>query len=69
MKEQTIAGDTSQDSKQAVESSPIVVTEDNFPQAYKNMRFDAIIKKAGGAINSKKWVQHPVILRSNLLYA
>lgn len=48
MKEQTIAGDTSQDSKQAVESSPIVVTEDNFPQAYTNMRFDAIIKQAGG---------------------
>ena len=32
-KEQTIAGDTSQDSKQAEESSPII-TEDNFPQAY-----------------------------------
>ena len=53
MKEQTIAGDESQDSKQAVESSPIIVTEDNFPQAYTNMRFDAIIKQPG-AINKFK---------------
>jgi len=30
------------------ESSSIIVTQDNFPQAYTNLRFDAIIKKAGG---------------------
>lgn len=29
-------------------SSGIIVTEDNFPQAYSNLRFDAIIKQAGG---------------------
>ena len=34
-------------------SSPILVTEDNFPQAYTNLRFDAIIKQAGG-INTFK---------------
>lgn len=28
--------------------SEIIVTEDNFPQAYSNLRFDAIIKQAGG---------------------
>ena len=36
------------DSDRAVQSMPIVVTEDNFPQAYSNLRFDAIIKQAGG---------------------
>ena len=30
------------------ESTPIIVTQDNFPQAYTNLRFDAIIKKSGG---------------------
>ena len=39
------------------QSSPIVVTEDNFPQAYSNLRFDAIIKQAGG-IN--KFLEMPV---------
>ncbi len=39
------------------EMSPIIVTEDNFPQAYTNLRFDAIIKKAGG-IN--KFLEMPV---------
>ena len=29
-------------------SSPIIVTEDNFPQAYSNLRFDNIIKNTGG---------------------
>lgn len=29
-------------------ASPIIVTEDNFPQAYSNMRFGAILQKAGG---------------------
>lgn len=29
-------------------ASPIIVTEDNFPQAYTNLRFDAIINQAGG---------------------
>ena len=33
---------------QADKSSPIVVTEENFPQAYSNLRFDAIIKQTGG---------------------
>jgi len=39
------------------ESSSIIVTQDNFPQAYTNLRFDAIIKKAGG-IN--KFLEMPV---------
>jgi len=29
-------------------AAPTIVTQDNFPQAYTSMRFDAIIKKAGG---------------------
>ena len=29
-------------------TTPIIVTQDNFPQAYTNMRFAAIIKKTGG---------------------
>lgn len=41
----------------SVQSSPIIVTEDNFPQAYSNLRFDAIIKQAGG-IN--KFLEMPV---------
>ena len=45
------------DSDRAVQSMPIVVTEDNFPQAYSNLRFDAIIKQAGG-IN--KFLEMPV---------
>lgn len=35
-------------SVESKESSSIIVTQDNFPQAYTNLRFDAIIKKAGG---------------------
>jgi len=38
-------------------SSGIIVTEDNFPQAYSNLRFDAIIKQAGG-IN--KFLEMPI---------
>jgi len=30
------------------DSSPVIVTKDNYPQAYTNMRFNAVIKKAGG---------------------
>ena len=45
------------DSGKSVQSSAIVVTEDNFPQAYSNLRFDAIIKQAGG-IN--KFLEMPV---------
>ena len=30
------------------DSSPTIVTQDNFPQAYSNMRLGAIVKKAGG---------------------
>jgi len=33
---------------QEKQDAPIIVTQDNFPQAYTNLRFDAIIKKAGG---------------------
>ena len=40
---------TSIEGRQIAEgSSGITVTEDNFPQAYSNLRFDAIIKQAGG---------------------
>ena len=38
-------------------SSAIVVTQDNFPQAYSNLRFDAIIKQAGGV---NKFLEMPV---------
>lgn len=48
----------SEGKEQDKESSPIVVTEENFPQAYSNMRFDAIIKQAGG-IN--KFLEMPVV--------
>lgn len=41
---------TKKDSSEAKNEEPvsIIVTQDNFPQAYTNLRFDAIIKKAGG---------------------
>jgi hypothetical protein len=32
----------------APKSGPTIVTQDNFPQAFTNMRFGAIVKKAGG---------------------
>jgi len=32
----------------SVLASPAIVTQDNFPQAYTNMRFGAILKKSGG---------------------
>ena len=38
-------------------SSGIVVTEDNFPQAYSNLRFNAIIKNTGGV---NKFLEMPV---------
>ena len=38
------------------DSSPIIVTEDNFPQAYTNLRFASIVKQTGG-IN--KFVEMP----------
>lgn len=34
--------------EEAAESKGIIVTEENFPQAYTNMRLNAVIKKAGG---------------------
>lgn len=36
------------DNDKSEESTSIIVTQDNFPQAYTNLRFEAIIKKAGG---------------------
>ncbi|MBT8293247.1 MAG: DUF1214 domain-containing protein [Eudoraea sp.] len=41
---------TKKDSSEVKNEEPasIIVTQDNFPQAYTNLRFDAIIKKAGG---------------------
>jgi hypothetical protein len=38
-------------------SSGIIVTEDNFPQAYSNLRFDAIINNTGGV---NKFLEMPV---------
>ena len=38
-------------------SSSIVVTENNFPQAYSNLRFDNIIKNTGGV---NKFLEMPV---------
>lgn len=38
-------------------AEPIIVTEDNFPQAYTNLRFATIIKKAGGL---NKFLKMPV---------
>lgn len=38
-------------------SSGIIVTEENFPQAYSNLRFDAIIKNTGGV---NKFLEMPV---------
>jgi hypothetical protein len=34
--------------KETTETSPIIVTQDNFPQAYTNMRMSAILTKTGG---------------------
>ena len=33
---------------QEMKTTPPIVTQDNFPQAFTNMRFGAIVKKAGG---------------------
>ena len=41
----------------ADKSSGIIVTENNFPQAYSNLRFDAIIKQAGGV---NKFLEMPI---------
>lgn len=38
-------------------AAPIIVTQDNFPQAYTNMRLGAIVKKAGGV---NKFFEMPV---------
>ena len=40
--------ENSKDEKVTAETSPIIVTQDNFPQAYTNMRFAAILQKTGG---------------------
>ncbi len=37
-----------QQSEETKESTGIIVTQDNFPQAYSNMRLGAVIKRAGG---------------------
>jgi hypothetical protein len=39
--------------------SPIVVTEENFPQAYTNLRFDAILQQAGGINKFKEMAKAP----------
>ena len=49
----------SQEKERAEKPSPIVVTEENFPQAYTNMRFDAIIKQAGGINKFKEMGKAP----------
>lgn len=36
------------DEKVTTETSPTIVTQDNFPQAYTNMRMAAILQKTGG---------------------
>ena len=46
--DQAQVADTSKGNEISDDSSPITVTEDNFPQAYTNLRFDAIINQAGG---------------------
>ena len=38
-------------------AAPTIVTQDNFPQAYTNMRFGAILKKSGGV---NKFFKMPV---------
>ena len=40
--------DASKESDDNDDSSPIIVTEDNFPQAYTNLRFASIVKQTGG---------------------
>ena len=47
-KEEAVVVSEGKEKEQAEKSSPIVVTEENFPQAYSNLRFDAIIKQTGG---------------------
>ena len=49
----------SQEKEQASKSSPIVVTEENFPQAYTNLRFDAILQQAGGINKFKEMGKAP----------
>lgn len=38
----------SKNSKSTQEDSPVIVTQENFPQAYTNMRLGAVLKKTGG---------------------
>ena len=43
----TACEDTSKNPDQAL-AAPTIVTQDNFPQAFTNMRFGAIVQKTGG---------------------
>ena len=49
-KDETNSSDKSVDPKVEMikDATPTIVTQENFPQAYTNMRLGAIIKKAGG---------------------
>lgn len=49
----------SQEKERAEKISPIVVTEENFPQAYTNLRFDAILQQAGGINKFKEMAKAP----------
>jgi len=42
---------------QKMKTAPTIVTQDNFPQAYTNLRLGAIVKKAGGV---NKFFEMPV---------
>lgn len=49
----------SQEKERTKKTSPIVVTEENFPQAYTNLRFDAILQQAGGINKFKEMAKAP----------
>jgi len=50
----------------SVATTPIIVTQDNYAQAYTNMRFAAIQKKRVALIKYWKCQFHRVTLLSNL---
>ena len=52
----TACDERPKNSDQAIATATIV-TQDNFPQAYTNMRFGAILKKSGGV---NKFFKMPV---------
>jgi hypothetical protein len=53
----TACGSINDTVPEKTEAQPIIVTQDNFPQAYTNLRFAALLSKTGGV---NKLLEMPV---------